>query len=71
MQPLTQERNAYLPGHVCKHCTWPIVHCLCNGSMSITRPYADWKHWAYCSNKACPHHQGEGYVDVLPEFVLA
>lgn len=68
---MTLGENITVPGHVCKHCTWLTIHCACKGSMSISPPFSAWKYWAYCSNKACPFHAGEGYVDIYPEFVLA
>ena len=53
----------------CNCCGWPVVVACCNDDMSRLEPYAasDW--WAYCANKGCVHHGGEGYFQNDPDFV--
>lgn len=51
----------------CNTCNSKIV-CIANNTCLEKFDYDDWV--AYCSNKGCPKHEGEGYFQELPEFMV-
>jgi len=55
--------------HFCSACGWPVVTACCNDAMSKSLPFSDYDWWAYCANKACVNHVGEGFYQEKPEFV--
>jgi len=55
-------------GMFCLDCGWPIVHICCNDGMGQIDPYCTWDYWAYCSNKTCVNHVGQGWDQEDPSF---
>jgi hypothetical protein len=62
--------NAWIDEKVtCGNCGWPVVRAFCNDRMAFTEPFSGNDYWAYCSNKACTDHAGQGYSQVDPDFI--
>lgn len=53
----------------CRTCHWPVIHVCVNWDTSKFPVSEDWDWWGYCSNKACEHHEGEGWFQDTPEFI--
>ena len=53
----------------CRECHWPVIHVCVNWDTSKFPQSEDWDWWGYCSNKACEHHEGEGWFQDTPEFI--
>lgn len=59
--------------HYCKECSWPVVVCLVNddfGAFVQSQKTGVWDYWAYCSNKGCSNHNGEGFYQQDPPWAL-
>lgn len=55
----------------CSECGWPVVTACANDEFGTYENAVEFDYWAYCSNKGCSWHKGEGYYsgDEFPEFV--
>jgi hypothetical protein len=53
----------------CRDCGWPIVDAIC-GNSEVGWGDGTWDYWAYCSNKTCEHHDGKGYEQEDPEWLV-
>jgi hypothetical protein len=51
----------------CKVCGWPVLCCCCNDG---TWGDGSWDWWAYCTNKTCENHDGEGVFQDIPEWIM-
>ena len=53
-------------GTHCSDCGWPIVHVCCNWDYKTDE---NWDWYAYCSNKGCKNHEGEGMHQDYPVWL--
>ena len=53
----------------CSACGWPVIDACCNGLFKNHEDAAQWDWWAYCSNKGCVNHKGEGVFQNTPAWI--
>jgi len=67
---MRKSNSATLPDDMyCKDCGWPIVDACCNDEFRNFKDAGTYDYWAYCSNKGCENHDGEGYLQVDPTWM--
>jgi len=53
----------------CIKCGWPVIHACCNDEFRGYKNADIYDWWAYCSNKGCENHEGEGIFQDTPEWI--
>lgn len=66
----TDESANIIPNAYCKTCGWPIVYACCNDEFQKFEDAREHDYWAYCTNKGCKNHHGEGYAQAFPDWIL-
>lgn len=53
--------------YICSECAGSVVG-ICNNTALEKFEFDDWI--AYCTNKECVNHEGQGYFQELPNFMV-
>jgi len=54
---------------VCAACGSPVSHYTANAALIARRPAAAGEdYWAACDNELCPNHDGEGFLQSVPDW---
>jgi len=70
MNKRREYETASLPSDMyCKNCGWPIVSACCNDEFRNFKDAGTQDYWAYCSNKGCVNHDGEGWLEYDPDWM--
>lgn len=69
MEPVKYDTITIMKKAYCRNCGWPIISVCCNGSFQNFKDAKNWDWWAYCSNKGCKNHDGEGVSQDDPEWI--